>query len=120
MKVPPHLALNAIDGSVGDFFVGPSIQGDANRKATRVSSDDLDAGYGFAPWPLSYGIEAHFAKLRIAHPRSDRVRHKDDLLSSAASKEVPVTKIAALRQIRSFPQVSDYRAGAGCAEKGYR
>jgi hypothetical protein len=106
MKVPLHLALDADDGAIGDFLVGRPVQRYANRKAARVTSDDLDAAYGFAPWPLSDGIEAFLAKLRIVHPSSDRFRHKDDLLSSAASKDVPVTEIAALRQIRSFPQDS--------------
>jgi hypothetical protein len=68
MKIALHLALNAADGAVGILLVGCPVQRYANRKAVLVAPDDLDAGYGFAPWPLPHGIEALFAKLRVIHP----------------------------------------------------
>lgn len=76
MEMPSLLALHAIDGAVGGFLVGLSIQRDPDRKtAGHIVPDDLNAADGLAAGPLSNGLQALLSESSVAQSDRDRFRH---------------------------------------------
>ena len=59
------MTLNGAHNPVGKPSLRLPIQCHPNGEAAIVLSNDLDATYGFASGPLSYGIEAFFAQRSI-------------------------------------------------------
>ena len=51
-----HFALHTCDGTIGNLFISCAVERDANCEASGVRSNNLDAGYRFASWPLSNGV----------------------------------------------------------------
>ena len=76
MEKSSLLALDAIDRAIGGFFVGRSVQRHPDRKcAARVVPDDLNGADGFAPGPLSNGLQALLSQRPVAQPDCLRLRH---------------------------------------------
>jgi hypothetical protein len=70
VKMPSLLALNADHRAIGDFLVGLPVQRHPDRKADRrIISNDLNAANGFAPGPLSDGLQALLSESPVAHSR---------------------------------------------------
>ena len=66
MEKPALLALDAIDGAIGRFLVGVSVQCHPDRKcARRLVPDDLNGANGLAAGPLSDGLQALLSQSAI-------------------------------------------------------
>jgi hypothetical protein len=62
MEMSSLLALDANDRAIGDFLVGLPVDRHPDRKTDRcVTSINLNATNGFAPGPLSNGLQALFS-----------------------------------------------------------
>ena len=76
MEMPPLLALDAVDRTIGNFLVGLSVQRHPDGKAARRSlPNDLDAGNGLAPRPLPDGVQALLSERPVAQSERPPLGH---------------------------------------------
>jgi hypothetical protein len=90
MEKPALLALDAINRAISNLALGLPVQGHTDGKSAELaSSNDLDAGNGFAARPFPYRLKTLFPQSRVTQSDSFGFGHASNNTALANVSRVP-------------------------------